>query len=79
MLEVDRAESRGQTDALPGDAIRDLIEAIGREREAFLASTASVTSSRVEDVEKSFTRLLSDLQRAAARCNQIRNGANATR
>jgi hypothetical protein len=71
LLEVDRAESLGQPDAVPAEAVQHLIEAIERERSAFADKTASIVSSRVEDVERSFSRLLSDLQRAEARCSGL--------
>jgi hypothetical protein len=76
LLEVDRAESLGQPDAIPAEAVQQLIKTIERERSAFVSKTASLVSSRVEDVERSFTRLLSDLQQAEARCNNL---GNATR
>ena len=69
LLQVDRAETLGQPDAVPAKAVQSLIEAIERERTAFASKTASIVSSRVDDVERSFSRLLSDLQRAEARCN----------
>lgn len=71
LLEVDRAQTLGHPDAVPAEAVQSLIEAIERERTAFANKTASIASSRVEDVERSFSRLLSDLQRAEARCNGL--------
>lgn len=76
LLEVDRAETLGQPDAIPAQAVQHLIEAVERERKAFVSKTASLVSSRVDDVERSFSRLLSDLQQAEARCN---SHGNATR
>jgi len=69
MLEVDRAALKGETDEMPSAAVQGLIDAIERQREEFAAKTVSLSSSRVEDVERSYSRLLSDLQRAEARCN----------
>jgi hypothetical protein len=69
LLEVDRANLLGQPDAVPTEAVQRLIETVRREHSAFASRTASSTSSRVVDVERSFARLLSDLQRAEARCN----------
>lgn len=68
MLEVERAESRGEPKAAPIAAVQQLIETVRREREAFGSKTAALASSRVEDVEKSFRRLLADLEHAEARC-----------
>jgi hypothetical protein len=78
-LEVDRAAARGEPGALPVEAVSELIDAVSRERQTFVASTASVKSSRVEDVDRSFERLLSDLQRARARCDQLRARESVTR
>lgn len=72
ILEVDRAVSRGDRSVMPTSAIDDLIAKISQERDAFAASTAAVESSRVDDVERSFSRLLSDLQRARQRCGVTR-------
>ena len=69
LLEVDRAELKGEADEMPAAAVQDLIDTIERQREEFVDKTASISSSRVVDVERSFSRLLSDLQRAEARCN----------
>lgn len=70
-LEVERAESLGHPEAVPAEAVQSLIETVKRERNAFVSKTASLVSSRVDDVERSFSRLLSDLQRAEARCNGL--------
>jgi hypothetical protein len=68
LLEVDRAELKGEAHEMPSAAVQDLIDTIRRQREEFADKTASISSSRVVDVERSFSRLLSDLQRAEARC-----------
>ncbi len=67
MVEVDRAELKGDA-PMPGDALHELIDTIRQQREEFADRTAAISSSRVDDVERSFSRLLSDLQRAEARC-----------
>lgn len=71
LLEVDRAESRGQFENIPSEAVQRLIEAVRREHAEFVEKTAAIVSSRVEDVDKSFGRLLSDLQRTEARCARL--------
>lgn len=71
LLEVDRAESRGELEGLPSEAVRHLIESVRREHEVFARKTVAITSSRVDDVERSFSRLLSDLERAEARCARL--------
>lgn len=74
MLEVDRAQLKGDC-PMPSEALQELIDTIRRQREEFVDRTASLKSSRVVDVDRSFSRLLADLQRAEARCN----GAGVTR
>ena len=68
MLEVERAALKGDG-AMPGAALQQLIDTIQRQRAEFATRTASLRSSRVLDVERSFSRLLSDLQQAEARCS----------
>ena len=68
MLEVDRAALKGDS-PMPSAALQELIDTIERERAEFADRTAALSSSRVEDVERSFSRLLSDLQQAEARCS----------
>lgn len=68
MLEVDRAESRGEPFAVAAAALQDLLATVRSERDAFVTKTAALASSRVEDVEKSFRRLLADLEHAEQRC-----------
>ena len=68
MLEVDRAAMRG-SGVMPSEALQELIGTIKQHRAEFASRTASLTSSRVDDVERSFSRLLADLQRAHARCS----------
>jgi hypothetical protein len=84
MLEVERAEDRGEPAELPAEAVQQLIETVSREHAAFATETAAVTSSRVEDVKRSFSRLLSDLERTEERCIHLSGGsepmqADATR
>ena len=68
MLEVERAESRGEPKSAPAAAIQQLIDTVSSERDTFADKTAARTSSRVEDVEKSFRRLLADLEQTRERC-----------
>ncbi len=68
MLEVDRAALKGDG-PLPSAALQELIGTIEQHRAEFANRTASLSSSRVVDVERSFSRLLSDLQQAEARCS----------
>lgn len=68
MLEVDRAALKGDA-PMPGAAVQDLIDTIRQQRQEFADRTAAIRSSRVEDVDRSFSRLLSDLQQAEARCS----------
>lgn len=67
MLEVDRAKLKGDG-PMPSAALQELIDTIRRHREDFVDRTATLRSSRVVDVERSFSRLLNDLQAAEARC-----------
>jgi len=68
MLEVDRAAVKGGS-AMPSAALHELIDTIRQQRAEFANRTAALSSSRVVDVERSFSRLLSDLQQAEARCS----------
>ena len=73
ILEVDRAEHKGE--APPSTAaLQNLIATIREHRKEFADRTAAISSSRVDDVERSFSRLLNDLTQAEARC-----GASLTR
>jgi hypothetical protein len=78
LLEVDRAEALGAPQAMPAAALRHLIDTVRRAQAAFARKTAALTSSRVDDVERSFKRLLSDLQRASARCKRLSPYSMAT-
>lgn len=68
MLEVERAEARGEPKSAPATAVQQLIDTVRNERDAFLSKTAALASSRVEDVAKSFRRLLADLEHTRERC-----------
>lgn len=68
MLEVERATLKGDA-PLPSAALQELIDTIEQHRAEFANRTASLSSSRVVDVERSFSRLLDDLQQAEARCS----------
>ncbi len=67
LLEVDRAVSLTDLNRPLVEALETTIGAVAADQAGFLAITAELRSSRVDDLAKSFSRLLLDLQAARAR------------
>lgn len=74
MLEVDRAVSLTDPTTSLVQAVETMIGAVAADQAGFHAVTAELRSSRVDDLAKSFSRLLLDLRAARTRLVALVDG-----
>lgn len=74
LLEVDRAASLADPNPPLVNAVETMIDAVAAEQAAFQTVTAELRSSRVDDLAKSFSRLLLDLRAARTRLVALVDG-----
>jgi len=74
MLEVDRAVSLTAPNPPLVQALETMIGAVAADQSAFQTVTAEMRSSRVDDLVKSFSRLLLDLRAARTRLVALVDG-----